>query len=229
MTLPDREDCELCFGFNFRNLNSKADITPLSYSCTLLKKDRNYCLLLFVLIYLFFEDLLIFKCQRKNANKPIGGWVLDWKWPCWVYHKEAAVLFKPGDPDYLLYLFVKLCPQIKLCKDKTHVSDKHWVLVFLCLGQQELLIILSVVSRRFSVLEVEYWNKYPGRAPSRGWQDGWAQMALGELTSIITLVSVLPSPSTTLGSNCGSRVRLPPSSLARIHPPPAPFPHILVT
>lgn len=56
--------------------------------------------------------------------------------------------------------------------DKTDVSDKRWVLVFLCLGQQELLIILSVVSRRFSVLGVEltwllYWNKYPGRALSR--------------------------------------------------------------
>lgn len=89
------------------------------------------------------------------------------------YHKEAAILFKPGDPEYLLYLFVKLCPQIKLCIDKTNVSDKHWVLVFLCLGQQELFIILIVVSRRFSVLEVEltwflYWAKCPGRPPSRG-------------------------------------------------------------
>lgn len=164
MSLPHREDYELCFGLHFRKLNSKADIRPLSYSCTLLEKDRKYCLLLFVFIYLFFWRPLIFKCQRKNANKPICGWVLDWKWPCWGYHKEAAVLFKPGDPDYLLYLFVKLCPRIKLCMDKTNVSDKHWVLVFLCLRQQELLIILSVVSKRFSVLGVEltwllYWSK----------------------------------------------------------------------
>lgn len=90
------------------------------------------------------------------------------------------MLFKAGvsEGNYLLFFFVKLCPQIKLCYDKINVRDKHWVLVFLCLGQQELVTLLNVVLRKSSVLEVQlalplYWSKYAGRATS------WAGRMVG--------------------------------------------------
>lgn len=155
---------------------------PIYYcSCTLLENNRNYCSFLFLFIYLFLEELLIFKWHGRNTNKPIPGWVTDWKSPCWGCHKDGAVSFKPGNPEggnYLLYLFVKLCPQLKLCYDKTNVSDKPWVLVFLCLGQQELGTLWNVILRRSSVSEVESaWllcrSKYPGTAPS------WAGRTVG--------------------------------------------------
>lgn len=66
-----RGDCELYFGLNFRELNPKAGVMnmktcPVYCSCILLENNRKFCPFLFVFIYLFLEELLIFKWQRKN-------------------------------------------------------------------------------------------------------------------------------------------------------------------
>lgn len=71
--------------------------------------------------------------SEKDANKPILG-------ESWIESDPVGDITKmllsfSNQEIPTIYCISKLCPWIKLCQDKTNVSDKHWALVFLCLGQ----------------------------------------------------------------------------------------------